>query len=122
MMGEPRHFITEMFLIFLKEYLVPATVIAVCTVAPPVIIASAGFGASGVAAGSLAAGVQSSIGNVAAGSAFAVLRSAGTVPLVTAGIGAAAGAGGLAIGYGGAAASTVVKTVSAFSAAAFACF
>jgi len=46
-----------------------------------------------VAAGSVAAGVQSSIGNVAAGSAFAVLQSLGTSPLVTAGLGAGAGAG-----------------------------
>lgn len=35
--------------------------------------------------GSVAAGIQSGIGNVAAGSLFAALQSLGTVPLVTAG-------------------------------------
>ena len=37
----------------------------------------AGFGTAGVAAGSIAAGVQSGIGNVAAGSAFSTLTSLG---------------------------------------------
>lgn len=36
-----------------------------------------GFGAGGVVAGSIAAGVQSMIGNVAAGSLFAALQSLG---------------------------------------------
>ncbi|KIO18486.1 hypothetical protein M407DRAFT_246477 [Tulasnella calospora MUT 4182] len=36
-----------------------------------------GFGAAGVAANSLAAAIQSSIGNVAAGSAFAMMQSLG---------------------------------------------
>ncbi len=40
-------------------------------------IALAGFGAAGVAAGSMAAGIQAGIGNVAAGSAFAAFQSAG---------------------------------------------
>ena len=38
-----------------------------------------GFTTAGVAAGSVAAGVMSGIGNVAAGSAFAFLQSAGTM-------------------------------------------
>jgi hypothetical protein len=50
------------------------------------------------AAGSIAAGIQAGIGNVAAGSAFAVLQSAGTMPLITGAIGAATGA---AAGAGG---------------------
>ena len=37
-----------------------------------------GFGSAGVAAGSTAAGIHSSIGVVAAGSAFATAQSAGT--------------------------------------------
>ena len=37
----------------------------------------AGFGTGGIAAGSVAAGIQSSIGNVAAGSVFAWLQSIG---------------------------------------------
>jgi hypothetical protein len=49
-------------------------------------------------AGSIAAGVQSGIGNVAAGSAFAALQSAGTMPLFTGAIGAAAGGGAAVIG------------------------
>jgi hypothetical protein len=37
----------------------------------------AGFGAAGIAVGSIAAGIQSSIGNVAAGSLFATMQSLG---------------------------------------------
>jgi hypothetical protein len=37
----------------------------------------AGFGTSGIAAGSAAAGIQSGIGNVAAGSAFSTATSLG---------------------------------------------
>ncbi|KAH7116866.1 hypothetical protein B0J11DRAFT_537743 [Dendryphion nanum] len=43
----------------------------------PVALAAVGFGAGGVVAGSVAAGMQAGIGNVAAGSAFAILQSAG---------------------------------------------
>ena len=94
----------------------------VCAVAPPAIIAGVGFTAGGVVAGSAAAGIHSIIGNVAAGSAFAVLQALGTVPLVTAGVGAAVGAAGLAVGYGAAAApKTVVSLASvALKAAAVA--
>lgn len=51
--------------------------------AAPVVLAAVGFGTGGVVAGSLAAGMQASIGNVAAGSAFAVLQSWGAagIPL-----------------------------------------
>jgi hypothetical protein len=41
------------------------------------VLAVGGFGATGVGAGTIAAAVQSSIGDVAAGSAFAILQSAG---------------------------------------------
>ncbi|KAK7428483.1 hypothetical protein QQZ08_004921 [Neonectria magnoliae] len=51
-------------------------------IAAPALIASpalavAGFGANGVAGGSIAAGVQSGIGSVSAGGLFATLQSAG---------------------------------------------
>eukprot|EP01083_Nonionella_stella_P105908 304938_1 len=38
-----------------------------------------GFGVGGVAAGSIAAGIQSGIGNVAAGSIFATMQSVGVL-------------------------------------------
>ncbi|KAI0103218.1 hypothetical protein GGR51DRAFT_561902 [Nemania sp. FL0031] len=52
-------------------------------VAAPMMVAApvlgvAGFGANGIVAGSVAAGVQSSIGNVIAPSVFAALQSAAT--------------------------------------------
>lgn len=58
-----------------------------------------GFGAGGIVAGSVAAAIQASIGNVAAGSAFAVLTSLGMTGALagTAAVGAALGAGGLAV-------------------------
>ncbi|KAK0636470.1 hypothetical protein B0T17DRAFT_519208 [Bombardia bombarda] len=79
----------------------------VAIVASPAILMSpllglAGFGANGVIGGSIAAGIQAMIGNVAAGSAFATLTSAGmggygaaTVAAVgqAAGVSAIAGAG-----------------------------
>ena len=112
MISEAVHFIAEKSLTLLKELFIPAAVMVACAVAPPAIIAGAGFTTGGVAAGSAAAGAQSFIGNVAAGSAFATLQSLGTVPLMTAAVGAAVGASGLAVGCGVAAASTVVGTLS----------
>jgi uncharacterized surface protein with fasciclin (FAS1) repeats len=58
--------------------------------------AIAGFGAAGIVGGSVAAACQATIGNVAAGSAFAVLQSAGAAGVFTTGMiagGAAAVAG-----------------------------
>ena len=56
-----------------------------CALAGPLIVtgglAVAGFGTAGVAAGSLAAGIQSGIGNVVAGSLFATAQSVGAVGL-----------------------------------------
>jgi hypothetical protein len=46
------------------------------------------------ATGSTAAGIHAGIGNVAAGSAFAVMQSAGTAPLLLGTIGAGVGAAG----------------------------
>jgi hypothetical protein len=71
---------------------------AIAPILPPVILNGVGFTAGGVAAGSWAAGVQASIGNVAAGSLFAAAQSIGAgaaVPLSvwfgSAGLGLSAG-------------------------------
>ena len=57
-----------------------------------------GFGTAGIVGGSVAAGIQAAIGNVAAGSLFAVCTSLGMsgVFASTAVVGAILGAGGLA--------------------------
>ena len=68
--------------------------IAVATVCALPIVA--GFGTAGIAGGSIAALVQSSIGNVAAGSTFAVLQSLGATGVFATG----ATAGGTAAGSG----------------------
>ena len=68
--------------------------------AGPALLAAPGFTAAGVTAWSAAAVVQSSIGNVAVGSAFATLQSAGAAGLAastTAALGAAGAAGGAAL-------------------------
>ncbi|KAJ7042339.1 hypothetical protein C8F04DRAFT_1229996 [Mycena alexandri] len=70
--------------------------VAVGVVAPPLIINALGFTQGGVAAGSAAAGIHAGIGNVAAGSAFAALQSAGVVGLAPGAVAAAAGLGGVA--------------------------
>ena len=58
-----------------------------------------GFGTSGIVAGSVAAGIQSVIGNVAAGSVFAVCTSLGMTGVFasSAAVGAILGTGGLAV-------------------------
>ena len=58
-----------------------------------------GFGVGGIAAGSIAAAIQASIGNVVAGSAFAALTSLGMTGALagTAAVGAALGTGGLVV-------------------------
>mmetsp|Transcript_8965 Transcript_8965/g.16916 ORF Transcript_8965/g.16916 Transcript_8965/m.16916 type:complete len:212 (-) Transcript_8965:2700-3335(-) len=64
----------------------------------------AGFGASGIVGGSIAACVQSSIGNVAAGSLFATLQSAGatgSIAVCTSAGAATAAAGGTAAALSG---------------------
>ncbi|KAF1828095.1 hypothetical protein BDW02DRAFT_652255 [Decorospora gaudefroyi] len=65
---------------------VPLTLLA-CT---PAFLSLVGFTASGIAAGSIAAGVQAGIGSVAAGSTFAIFTSAAMggygVPIVFGGI------------------------------------
>ena len=67
--------------------------IGAATIGVPVALTVAGFGATGVAAGSVAAAVQSSIGSVAAGSTFAVLQSAGAAGISWLITGAIAGTG-----------------------------
>ncbi|KAJ3317284.1 hypothetical protein HDV06_001804 [Boothiomyces sp. JEL0866] len=74
-----------------------------CTVAAPFVLigvlAAVGFGASGPVAGSIAAGIQSYIGSVAAGSTFAACQSIGMAGLsagataVTSAVGAGVGVG-----------------------------
>jgi hypothetical protein len=67
----------------------------------PFILNVMGFGAGGVAAGSLAAALHAIIGNVAAGSVFAALQAMGATGLIGA-VGVLAGAGlGLAGGLVG---------------------
>lgn len=65
-----------------KPIAVGAVAAGVGLAAPAVVLASAGFGAGGVVAGSAAATWQASIGNVAAGSLFSALQSAGTAGVV----------------------------------------
>jgi hypothetical protein len=72
---------------------------ALAPVLMPLILSSLGFGAGGIAAGSVAAGIHAAIGNVAAGSLFAMCQAVGAgaaLPLVgwlaSAGLGLAAGA------------------------------
>jgi len=57
-----------------------------------------GFGGAGIVAGSVAAGIQAAIGNVAAGSVFAIFTSLGMTGVFasSAAVGAILGAGGLA--------------------------
>lgn len=54
----------------------------VLTVAAPLALPLIGFAKAGVVAGSIAAGIQSTIGNVAAGSVFAALQSVGATGAV----------------------------------------
>ncbi|KAK4113359.1 hypothetical protein N656DRAFT_778128 [Canariomyces notabilis] len=80
-------------------------VVAAPAIATTPMLAAVGFGPSGPIAGSIAAGVQSAIGNVAAGSVFATCQSAamggaGAATLASAaqgvGLGVAAAAGAAA--------------------------
>ena len=61
-----------------------------------------GFGTAGIVGGSVAAATQSAIGNVVAGSAFAVIQSAGATGTLMAGA-----TGGLTVGAAGAVAGAV---------------
>ena len=51
--------------------------------ATPAVIQALGFGAAGIAKGSIVAGIHSTIGNVAAGSVFASLQSAGAAGAIS---------------------------------------
>ncbi|KAF1962777.1 hypothetical protein CC80DRAFT_487252 [Byssothecium circinans] len=77
-----------------------AVTVTVATV--PAVLGALGFTGEGVAAGSIAAGIQSSIGDVAAGSLFATLMSAGQAG---AGLGAVQGVVGGVAGVAAAAAN-----------------
>ncbi|KAL4936559.1 hypothetical protein BDV06DRAFT_91344 [Aspergillus oleicola] len=80
--------------------------VAIVTV-PGIVVAPVlsvlGFGAGGVQACSIAAGQQSAIGNVVAGSTFATLQSAAAGGYGVAVVNGVAQAGGLAMGIGNAA-------------------
>lgn len=68
-------------------------------VALPCVAATAvGFGSAGIVGGSLAAAMQSAIGNVAAGSSFALLQSLGATGTFISG--ATAGGSAIAVGSG----------------------
>jgi len=82
-----------------QNYYKKAAIIVGGAVAVPVTLAIVGFAPAGIAAGSIAAGIQSGIGNVVAGSVFAVLQSAATAPVVTSLVGGAAAAGGIVVTY-----------------------
>ena len=56
-----------------------ATALATATATTGAAATAAGFTSSGIAAGSVAAGMQAAIGNVAAGSSFALMQSIGAV-------------------------------------------
>ena len=61
----------------------------------PVVLSLSGITTARVAAGSVAAGVQSAIGSVSAGSLFAAAQSAGAAGVSSAVTGTAAAVGGL---------------------------
>lgn len=70
--------------------------------AAPLVLGAVGFTTAGVAAGSIAASVQSAVygGSVASGSAFALLQSAGAAGIGAAGNAAIAGTtGGITAGF-----------------------
>ena len=67
--------------------------ISAATIGVPVALSTIGFSAAGVVGGSIAAGVQSGIGSVAAGSTFAVLQSAGAAGISWLTTGAITGTG-----------------------------
>jgi len=77
-------------------------------VAAPLVLSAAGFTAGGVAAGSAAAFVQSMIGNVAAGSWFALCQSAGAAGIATSSS-AVIGTVGAAVGSAAAGVSGLFK-------------
>ncbi|KAH9067530.1 hypothetical protein EDB87DRAFT_1573151 [Lactarius vividus] len=78
--------------------------VALAPVLAPAFLGLFGFSAIGVGAGTAAAAIQATIGNVAAGSLFATAQSVaagGAIPTVVTAIGAGMGAmGGAAIGGG----------------------
>ena len=80
-------------------------------VAAPIALTAAGFTASGVAGGSLAAWAQSTFYGGATGGLFSLLQSAGAAGLGAAGYGTAAAVGG-ATGVAGVGAKKVFENVT----------
>ena len=64
---------------FIVNTVIGITAIVALTTAVAILC---GFSTTGIAAGSTAAGIQASIGNVTAGSTFAILQSAGATGLL----------------------------------------
>ncbi|KAK0470046.1 uncharacterized protein EV420DRAFT_86284 [Desarmillaria tabescens] len=75
--------------------------VALAPVILPPALGVVGFGAAGPVAGTLAAAIQSGIGNVAAGSAFAVAQSIGMGGAIPAGVYAVSGIVGGIAGWAG---------------------
>jgi len=82
----------------LKKIWIGAAVVGGVITGVALISITLGFGGAGIIAGSVAAGIQAAIGNVAAGSAFAICTSLGMTGVFasSAAVGAILGAGGLA--------------------------
>jgi len=76
----------------------------------PFALGALGFGGAGVVGGSVAAAVQSGIGNVAAGSAFAAGQSAGAAGVSAATAAATGGTAGAAAGWSTASDATVMAS------------
>ncbi|KAI1135340.1 hypothetical protein F5Y05DRAFT_416327 [Hypoxylon sp. FL0543] len=90
-------------------YGIAGTAIAVPAAIAGPLLGTAGFTANGIAAGSLAAGAQAGIGNVAAGSLFATLQSAGMAGYGAAIVNGVVQAGGVAYAVGSAVAAKFRK-------------
>lgn len=78
------------------KYVIIATAVGGAVLLAPALLSLAGFTTAGVAAGSMAASIQAGIGNVAAGSMFALLQSLGAVGLTTGTVATAGAAAGVA--------------------------
>uniref|UniRef100_A0A3B3TZN6 Interferon alpha-inducible protein 27-like protein 2A n=1 Tax=Poecilia latipinna TaxID=48699 RepID=A0A3B3TZN6_9TELE len=84
---------------FILVTVAACSVVGGAALAAPVVLGAVGFTSIGIAAGSYAAGMMSSVaiangGGVAAGSLVAILQSAGMAGLGTAATAGVAGAGG----------------------------
>ena len=82
----------------IKKVAIGATIVGGVILGAALIPITMGFGTAGIVGGSIAAGIQASIGSVVAGSAFAICTSLGMrgVFAASAAVGAILGAGGFA--------------------------